>query len=185
MYKKIVNVFLKDYTMQSAKKIMKLRMRILITKSKVLKLLYIRKYRKLLFKNNSFLPTTNEISNDLTFPHGIVGIFVSNNARIGDNCVIFQHVTIGSNTLNDSKNKGFPIIGNNCYIGAGAKIIGNVKVGNNVRIGANAVVVENIPDNSTVVGVKSRVIQKNKTMNNSFLGSKEFLNTVNNVNEDV
>ena len=53
---------------------------------------------------------------------------------------------------------GAPTIGNNCLIGAGAKIIGNVHVGNNVRIGANAIVVDDVPDNCTVVMNKPRVI---------------------------
>ena len=53
---------------------------------------------------------------------------------------------------------GAPTIGRNCYIGAGAKIIGNVIVGNNVRIGTNAIVVNDIPDNCTVVMNKPRVI---------------------------
>jgi serine O-acetyltransferase len=55
---------------------------------------------------------------------------------------------------------GGPIIGNNVFIGAGAKIIGNIKIGNNVRIGASCVVVEDIPDNCTVVMHKPRIIQK-------------------------
>ena len=69
-------------------------------------------------------------------------------------------MTIGSNTLEDTKKYGSPEIGDNCYIGAGAKIIGNVKIGNNVRIGANAIVTTDIPDNSTVVLEKPRIIKK-------------------------
>lgn len=61
-----------------------------------------------------------------------------------------------------------PKIGDNCYIGAGAKIIGNVVVGNNVRIGANAVVVEDIPDNSVVVMEKPKIIQKEEILDNRF-----------------
>lgn len=53
---------------------------------------------------------------------------------------------------------GPPTIGNNCLIGAGAKIIGNVHVGNNVRIGANAIVVDDVLDNCTVVMNKPRTI---------------------------
>ena len=53
---------------------------------------------------------------------------------------------------------GAPTIGNNCLIGAGAKIIGNVHIGDNVRIGANAIVVDDVPDNCTVVMNKPRVI---------------------------
>jgi serine O-acetyltransferase len=69
--------------------------------------------------------------------------------------------------LQDSKSKGAPSIGDNCYIGTGAKIIGNVTIGNNVRIGANCVVTINIPDNSVVVLEKPRIIRKNN-MDNHF-----------------
>jgi serine O-acetyltransferase len=73
-------------------------------------------------------------------------------------------------TVGDSDKKGAPIIGDNCYIGAGAKIIGRVSVGNNVRIGANAVVVKDVPDNCVVVNQPSRVIQKNVRLNNKYSG---------------
>src|SRR5659263_244951 len=49
-------------------------------------------------------------------PHGMLGIFISGDSYIGENCVLFQQVTIGSNTLIDSKKKGSPHIGDNCYI---------------------------------------------------------------------
>ena len=55
---------------------------------------------------------------------------------------------------------GAPIIGNNVSIGAGAIIIGGIRIGNNVKIGAGAVVVDDVPDNSVVVGEKARVIKK-------------------------
>lgn len=103
-------------------------------------------------------------------PHGLNGLFISDNASIGKNCIIFQNVTIGSNLLIDSIDEGgSPIIGDNCYIGAGAKIIGNIKVGNNCRIGANAVVYEDIPDNSVVVMSKTRIIQKKENLDNRFV----------------
>lgn len=102
------------------------------------------------------------------FPHGVTGCFISGGGYIGANCVIFQQVTIGSNTLSDTKSAGAPKIGNNCYIGAGAKIIGNVTVGDNCRIGANAVVTKNIPDNSTVVSSELRIIQRDEKMANHF-----------------
>ena len=93
------------------------------------------------------------------FPHHIKGIFISHSAVIGKNCTIYQQVTIGSNALKTSKHFGAPIIGDNCIIGAGAKVIGNVRIGNNVCIGANAVVVEDVPDNTTVVCPQMRVIK--------------------------
>lgn len=87
------------------------------------------------------------------FPHNLHGIFISGEAVIGKNVVIFQNVTIGSNTLIDSKGFGAPIIGDNCYIGAGAAIIGKVIVGDNVRIGANMIVYTDVPSNSLVIGI--------------------------------
>ena len=87
-------------------------------------------------------------------PHGLNGIIVSHNAIIGKNATIFQQVTIGEG------NDGAPIIGNNCYIGAGAKIIGGIKIGNNVKIGAGCIVSTDIPDNVTVVMDHPRIIYK-------------------------
>lgn len=85
-------------------------------------------------------------------PHGIMGIVVSPNAVIGKGCTIFHQVTIGEGR------DGAPTIGDNCFIGVGAKVIGKIKIGNNVRIGANCVVFEDVPDNCTVVLEKPRYI---------------------------
>ncbi len=120
-------------------------------------------------KYNCYIPIVNEISNPIVFPHGLNGIFISKGAKIGKNCVTFQQVTIGSNTLADSKNRGAPTIGDNVYIGAGAKIIGNVRIGNNCRIGANCVVVKDLPDNSTVVLGENRIIRHEKPKDNTFI----------------
>ncbi|MEG1497601.1 MAG: DapH/DapD/GlmU-related protein [Clostridiales bacterium] len=81
--------------------------------------------------------------------------------------MIFQQVTIGSNTLIDSKSNGSPNIGDNCYIGAGATIIGKIKIGDNVRIGANCIVTKNVPDNTIVVMNHPRMIFK-ENMDNRF-----------------
>jgi len=70
--------------------------------------------------------------------------------------------------LTDSKGFGAPEIGDNCYIGAGAKIVGNVKIGNNVRVGANAVVYQDVPDNSAVLSGEQKVITKGVPMDNRF-----------------
>lgn len=85
-------------------------------------------------------------------PHGLYGIIVSHNAVIGANVTIYHQVTIGQGR------GGAPIIGDHVFIGAGAKIIGNVRIGNNVRIGANCVVVKDVPDNATVVLEEPRII---------------------------
>jgi serine O-acetyltransferase len=102
------------------------------------------------------------------FPHGNKSIFISGGASIGRNAVIFQQVTIGSNTLPGSKGFGAPRIGDNCYIGAGAKVIGKVRIGNNVRIGANAVVYEDVPDDSVVLSGEQRTLTGRKGMDNRF-----------------
>lgn len=164
----------KDYINNNTNKILKIRNKIFNCKFKIKKIFLIRKYNKLLFKCQSFFPLSKKISNNITFPHGITGIFISCEATIGDGCTIFQQVTIGSNTLPNSKSSGIPIIGKNCYIGAGAKIIGNVKIGDNCRIGANTTVTKDIPDNSTVVGAKFRIISHNEKLNNHFVSIDKY-----------
>ncbi len=103
------------------------------------------------------------------FPHGPLGVFISNSAHIGKKCVIFQHVTIGSNTIKDSKNQGAPYLEDGVYIGCGAKIIGNVHVGRNARIGANCVVVKDVPSNSVTVIRGIETIEKGYELDNEYL----------------
>lgn len=119
---------------------------------------------------NSWIGHNSTFAGIPCFPHGCVGIFISGGAVIGRNAVIFQQVTIGSNTLNNSNN-GSPTIGDNCYIGAGAKIIGNVVIGNNCRIGANACVYKDMPDNSVAVCASTRIIRK-ENLDNRYYSQK-------------
>ncbi|HAX95805.1 MAG TPA: serine acetyltransferase [Prolixibacteraceae bacterium] len=84
------------------------------------------------------------------------GIIVNHNAVIGKNCNISHQVTLG--VANRGVRKGYPVIGDNVYIGPGAKIIGNVNIGNNAAIGANCVVTKDVPENGVVVGVPGKVI---------------------------
>jgi serine O-acetyltransferase len=123
-------------------------------------------YQYLQYENTSSIAWNSRFAGEPCFPHGIKGIFVSGGASFGVDCVIFQQVTVGSNTLSDSKGFGAPKIGDRCYIGAGAKIVGNVKIGSNVRVGANAVVFFDVPDNSVVVG--SEFHAKSEPMDNRF-----------------
>lgn len=76
--------------------------------------------------------------------------------KIGSNCRIFQHVSIGY--LNESEK---PTLGDNVTIFAGAKVFGNIRIGDNCIVGANAVVTKNVPDNCTVVGVPAYIVRKN------------------------
>lgn len=108
-------------------------------------------YSGYMSKYGASIHWNSELKGYPCLPHGLNGIFIAGPAKIGKNCIIFHQVTIGANTLPYSKGVGAPSIGDNCYIGAGAKIIGNVKIGNNVRIGANCVVYKDVPDNSVVL----------------------------------
>lgn len=112
------------------------------------------------------------------FPHGMSGIFISDMAEIGENVVIFQQVTIGSNTIKNHKKNGAPKIGDNVYIGAGAKIIGNVKIGDNCRIGANCVVVKDMSPNTTAVAAPTRFIQNDSTLDNVFVAISDYRNQI-------
>jgi len=85
--------------------------------------------------------------------HNCCGTVINKEAVIGSGVTIFQNVTIGGR-----KGSGAPIIGDNVLIGAGAVILGDVKIGNNAQIGANAVVIKDVPENATVVGVPARFI---------------------------
>ena len=87
--------------------------------------------------------------------HGLNGIIVSHYAHIGKDAWIAQQVTIGQAIAENVA----PTLGDNVVIGAGAKIIGNVRIGNNVTIGANAVVVNDMPDNCICGGIPARVIK--------------------------
>jgi len=107
-----------------------------------------------------------------TFPHGFFGVFISGDAILGKNCVIFHHVTIGSNTLPDSKKTGSPKIGNNVFIGAGATIIGGITIGDNCRIGANCTLSHDVPPDCLVVMEKPHIIHK-ENMNNKYYSYSE------------
>jgi serine O-acetyltransferase len=88
----------------------------------------------------------------LPHPNGVV---IHEDAVVGDDCMIMQQVTIGM--IGDDE---VPVLGNNIYVGAGAKIIGKVIVGDGARIGANAVVTHDVPAGWTAVGVPARLIER-------------------------
>ncbi len=133
-----------------------------------LKRLYGFIYNYSLQLKGSWISLNTKFHGEPCFPHGIYSIFISGGVVMGVDCVIFQGVTIGSNTLLDSKGLGAPTIGDNCYIGAGAKIIGKVTIGDNVRIGANAVVYKDVPDNCVVISGEQNIIPKKQQMDNRF-----------------
>ncbi len=99
-----------------------------------------------------------KIGTDFFIDHG-GGVVIGETARIGNNVTVYQGVTIGGTSL--EKGKRHPTIGDDVIIGAGAKILGPIKIGNRVKIGANAVVTKDIPSDSVVVGVPGRVVSRN------------------------
>ncbi len=98
------------------------------------------------------------IGKGLFIDHG-TGVVIGETAEIGDNCILYQGVTLGG--TGKGKGKRHPTLGNNVMVGCGAKVLGPFRIGDNVKIAANAVVLEEIPDNSTAVGAPARVVRRN------------------------
>lgn len=124
-------------------------------------------YEKYFMGYGSYVGIGSRIAGKPYFPHGCVGVFISNDAVIGRDAVIFQQVTIGSNTLPGTRHPGSPVLGDGVYLGAGAKVIGGIIVGDYCRIGANAVVTRDMPSNSVAVCAATQVIQKDH-LDNAF-----------------
>jgi serine O-acetyltransferase len=85
------------------------------------------------------------------------GIVISGDAVFGDDCRIRNGVTVG---LRHTVQRGSPIIGNRVDIGAGAKVLGPIRIGDDVAIGANAVVITDVPSNSIAVGIPARILPR-------------------------
>ncbi len=98
------------------------------------------------------------IGRRLVIDHGH-GVVIGETAVVGDDCLIYQGVTLGG--TGKDVGKRHPTIGNNVMISSGAKVLGPFKVGDNSRIAAGAVVLEEVPPNCTVVGVPARVVRQN------------------------
>lgn len=88
-----------------------------------------------------------------------MGVVIGETTVVGDDCVLYQGVTLGG-TGNEC-GKRHPTLGNNVTVGTGAKVLGNITIGDNVRIGGNSVVVKDVPSDSTVVGIPGRVVRRN------------------------
>ena len=97
------------------------------------------------------------IGKNLLIDHG-VGVVIGETSIIGNDCTIYQGVTLGG--TGKEQGKRHPTIGNNVIVGAGAKILGNITIGDFVKVGANAVVLEDIPSKNTVVGCKGKIVKR-------------------------
>ena len=107
--------------------------------------------------------TLIEIHPGATLGRGILidhgsGVVIGETAVVGDNCTIYQGVTLGG--VGTKKGKRHPTLGNNVMVGAGAKILGAFEVGDNCSIAANAVLLKPLEDNVTAVGIPARPIKK-------------------------
>ncbi len=109
-------------------------------------------------------PNSAEIGSGISLPHPYC-IIVHGDAKIGNNCLLSQNVTIGVGGRGERS--GVPKIGDRVFIAPGAKIFGSIIIGNDVAIGANAVVTKSIPDNAVVAGVPAKII--------NYKGSQDFI----------
>jgi serine O-acetyltransferase len=98
-----------------------------------------------------------KIGRNLFIDHGM-GVVIGETAIVGDNCTIYQGVTLGG--TGKEKFKRHPTLLDNVMVGAGAQVLGNITIGNNCKVGANAVVLHDVPDGCTVVGVGKIIGEK-------------------------
>jgi serine O-acetyltransferase len=90
--------------------------------------------------------------------HGF-GVVIGETAEVGDDCTIYQGVTLGGTSLNKGA-KRHPTLGRGAIIGAGAKVLGGFTVGEGAKVGSNAVVVKEVPDGATAVGNPAHIVRK-------------------------
>ena len=87
-----------------------------------------------------------------------MGVVIGETTEIGDNCTLYQGVTLGGTGKDTGKRH--PTLGDNVLVGAGAKVLGPIMIENNSKIAANAVVLKDIPENSTAVGIPARIARR-------------------------
>ncbi len=98
------------------------------------------------------------IGKNLFIDHG-AGVVIGETTEIGDNCTLYQGVTLGGTGKDTGKRH--PTLGNNVMVGAGARVLGPFKVGDGSKIAANAVVLNEVPENCTAVGIPAKVVKRN------------------------
>ena len=101
-----------------------------------------------------------KIGKRLFIDHGM-GVVIGETTIIGDDCTLYQGVTLGGVGTGPHTIKRHPTLLNNVMISAGAKVIGNVTIGNNSIVGASSVVLKDVPDNCTVIGIPGRIVREN------------------------
>lgn len=99
------------------------------------------------------------IGRRLFIDHGM-GVVIGETTHIGNDCVLYQEVTLGGVGTGEHTCKRHPTLQNNVMVSAGAKVIGNITIGNNSILGAQTVVLRDVPDNCTVVGIPASIVKK-------------------------
>lgn len=127
--------------------------------SKILFLYHWFRYKRLGFKLR-FTIYPNTVGPGLRIYHTGGFIHIGPKVKIGKNCTLLPGVVFGNKS--EREDEGITQIGDNCYIGIDAKILGSITIGNNVIIGANSVITKDIPDNSVVAGIPAKIIKTNK-----------------------
>jgi serine O-acetyltransferase len=105
------------------------------------------------------LPYTVKLGRRVIFEHQS-GIVIHGHSEIGDECILRQGVTLGNKTLDRPYDA--PVLGKRVNVGAGAKILGAVKIGDDATIGANAVVVRDVPAGAIAVGIPAQIVLGSK-----------------------
>lgn len=114
----------------------------------------------------NFIPGSAQIHPTVIFAYSGLSCVVHKSSKIGARTLIGQGVTIGAKeAYASSEDLAAPEIGNDCYISAGTRLLGKIKIGNQVIIGANSVVLTDLPDNSIAVGIPAKIIG---TTNNDY-----------------
>ena len=99
------------------------------------------------------------LGSGILIDHGM-GVVIGETAELGDRITIYHGTTLGG--TGKEKGKRHPTVGDNVVIGAGSKVLGNIKIGSNSKIGANSVVLDDVPEGATVVGIPGKVVKINK-----------------------
>lgn len=97
------------------------------------------------------------IGSGLFIDHGM-GVVIGETTEIGNNCTLYQGVTLGG--TGKDLGKRHPTLGDNVLVGAGARVLGPINVGNGAKIASGAVVLKDVPDNSTAVGIPAKIVRR-------------------------
>ena len=122
------------------------------------------------------------IGKRLFIDHGS-GVVIGETTEIGDDCTIFQGVTLGGTGKDHGKRH--PTLGNNISVGSGSRILGPVHIGDNAKIAANAVVLTDVPNDSTVVGIPAEIVRIGGKRIVNHKSPKELLKTINYLTDHI